>query len=224
MRPEVNRKSSARAPGVSIPEINRKRSAQAPGISLHPRYQSEERHCLWPPVSDQAYFSRSRPLMCAVAPRPIGREEAPGLLVSSSPVSIGRKAPPLASSERSDLDLAHCCLLLSRDQSSEEKHLGFWYHPRYKSEEKRSFWYSIPEINRKKAVCGLPTRPGHNAFGRRDQVMAGYLITPVLGFWTCRDLHWEFLRLWTSFELPSSWSNLPCYGVNLNRNILDFMK
>jgi hypothetical protein len=41
---------------------------------------------------------------------------------------------------------------------------------------------------------------------------------------TLPDLHWEFLRLWTGFELSSSWSNLPCYGVNLNRNILDFMK
>jgi hypothetical protein len=53
--------------------------------------------------------------------------------------------------------------------------------------------------------------------------MAGYLITPVLGFWTLRDLHWEFLRLWTGFELPSLWSALPCYGADLNRNILDFM-
>jgi hypothetical protein len=34
----------------------------------------------------------------------------------------------------------------------------------------------------------------------------------------------EFLRLWTGFELPSSWSNLPCYGVNRKRNILDFMR
>ena len=58
---------------------------------LHPRYQSEERHCLWPPVSDQTYFSRSRPLLYAVAPRSIGRE-APELLVSSSPISIGSGA------------------------------------------------------------------------------------------------------------------------------------
>jgi hypothetical protein len=34
MRPEINRKSSAQASGVSIPEINRKRSAQAPGIFI----------------------------------------------------------------------------------------------------------------------------------------------------------------------------------------------
>jgi hypothetical protein len=45
--------------------------------------------------------------------------------------------------------------------------------------------------------------------------MAGYRITPVLGFWTWRDLHWEFLRLWTGFELPSSWTALPGYGPDL---------
>jgi hypothetical protein len=28
----------------------------------------------------------------------------------------------------------------------------------------------------------------------------------------------------TGFELPSSLINLPCYGLNLNRNILDFMR
>jgi hypothetical protein len=44
------------------------------------------------------------------------------------------------------------------------------------------------------------------------------------GFSTGRTNHWEFLRLWTGFELPSSWINLPCYGLNLNRNILDFMR
>jgi hypothetical protein len=43
-------------------------------------------------------------------------------------------------------------------------------------------------------------------------------------FSTCRDLHWEFLRLWTGFELSSSWVDLPGYGLNLNRNILDFMR
>jgi hypothetical protein len=53
--------------------------------------------------------------------------------------------------------------------------------------------------------------------------MAGYRITPVLVFWTLRELHWEFLRLWTGFELPSSWRALPCYGADLNRNISDFM-
>jgi hypothetical protein len=54
--------------------------------------------------------------------------------------------------------------------------------------------------------------------------MAGYRITPVWGFRTLRVRMWEFLRLWTGFELPSSWVVLPAYGSNLNRNILDFMK
>ena len=54
--------------------------------------------------------------------------------------------------------------------------------------------------------------------------MAGYRITPVLVFWTLRDLNWEFLRLWTGFELSSSWTALPGYGPDLNRNILDFMR
>jgi hypothetical protein len=54
--------------------------------------------------------------------------------------------------------------------------------------------------------------------------MAGYRITPVLVFWTKRELNWVNFTSETGFELPSSWSNLPCYGVNLNRNILDFMK
>jgi hypothetical protein len=58
---------------------------------LHPRYQSEERHYLWPPVSDQTCFSRSRPLLCAVAaPRSIGRE-APGLLAGIFIPDINRK-------------------------------------------------------------------------------------------------------------------------------------
>jgi hypothetical protein len=56
-----------------------------------------------------------------------------------------------------------------------------------------------------------------------DRAMAGLLITPVLVFRTLRVLHWEFLRLWTGFELSSSWADLPGYGLNLNRNILDFM-
>jgi hypothetical protein len=53
---------------------------------------------------------------------------------------------------------------------------------------------------------------------------AGPAINPVQGFRTCRDLHWEFLRLRAGFELPSSWNVHPCYGTNLNRNILDFMR
>jgi hypothetical protein len=54
--------------------------------------------------------------------------------------------------------------------------------------------------------------------------MAGYRITPVLVFRTLRELDWEFLCLWTGFELPSSWRALPCYGADLTRNILDFMR
>ena len=56
------------------------------------------------------------------------------------------------------------------------------------------------------------------------RLMAGYRITPVLVFWTKREINWVKFTFETGFELPSSWSNLPCYGVNLNRNILDFMK
>jgi hypothetical protein len=54
--------------------------------------------------------------------------------------------------------------------------------------------------------------------------MAGLLVTPVLVFWTGLPLHWESLCLWTGFELSSSWSALPCYGANRNRNILGFMR
>jgi hypothetical protein len=54
--------------------------------------------------------------------------------------------------------------------------------------------------------------------------MAGLGNNLVQVFSTLRDLHWEFLHLWTGFELPSSWVDLPCYGPNLNRNILDFMR
>jgi hypothetical protein len=57
-----------------------------------------------------------------------------------------------------------------------------------------------------------------------NEGMAGLAINPVQGFRTLPDLHWEFLRLWTGFELPSSWVDLPCYGLNPNRNILDFMR
>ena len=53
--------------------------------------------------------------------------------------------------------------------------------------------------------------------------MAGYLITPVLVFWTLRDLHWVKFTFETGFELPSSCRTLPCYAAHLNRNILDFM-
>jgi hypothetical protein len=55
-------------------------------------------------------------------------------------------------------------------------------------------------------------------------LIAGPAVNPVQVFRTKRELHWEFLRLWTGFELSSSWANLPGYGPNRNRNILDFMR
>jgi hypothetical protein len=54
--------------------------------------------------------------------------------------------------------------------------------------------------------------------------MAGLGNDPVQVYRTLSDLHWEFLRLWAGFELPSSWADLPDYGSNRNRNILDFMR
>jgi hypothetical protein len=54
--------------------------------------------------------------------------------------------------------------------------------------------------------------------------MAGLAINPVQGFRTLRDQHWEFLRLWTGFELSSSCRLLPYYAADLNRNTLDFMR
>jgi hypothetical protein len=54
--------------------------------------------------------------------------------------------------------------------------------------------------------------------------MAGLGDNPVQVFRTECANHWEFLRLWTGFELSSSWANLPGYGPNLNRNILDCMR
>jgi hypothetical protein len=54
--------------------------------------------------------------------------------------------------------------------------------------------------------------------------MAGYRITPVLVFWTGLPLHWVKFTFEAGFKLPSSWLNLPAYGSNLNRNILDFMR
>jgi hypothetical protein len=55
--------------------------------------------------------------------------------------------------------------------------------------------------------------------------MAGLGNDPVQVFRTGRDLHWEFLRLRTGFELPSSCAVVPrCYAPILNRNILDFMR
>jgi hypothetical protein len=41
--------------------------------------------------------------------------------------------------------------------------------------------------------------------------MAGLGKKPVQVFRTGLPLHWEFLRLWTGFELSSSWIALPDY-------------
>jgi hypothetical protein len=54
--------------------------------------------------------------------------------------------------------------------------------------------------------------------------MAGPGSNPVQVLSTGRANHWEFLRLRTGYELPSSCINLPCYALNLNRNILDFTR
>jgi hypothetical protein len=54
--------------------------------------------------------------------------------------------------------------------------------------------------------------------------IAGPAINPVQVYRTLPGDVREFLRPWTGFELSSSWSALPCYGADLNRNILDFMR
>ncbi len=54
--------------------------------------------------------------------------------------------------------------------------------------------------------------------------MAGPGDNPVQVFSTLPGFDWEFLRLWTGFELSSSWIAHPDYGSNRNRNILDFMR
>jgi hypothetical protein len=56
----------------------------------------------------------------------------------------------------------------------------------------------------------LPQLPAPSSSQRH---MAGPGNDPVQVFRTGRAVYLEFLRLWTGFELPSSWSNLPCYGV-----------
>jgi hypothetical protein len=57
--------------------------------------------------------------------------------------------------------------------------------------------------------CGYMAGPGNN---------------PVQVYRTGRANHWEFLRLRTGFELPSSWVNLPGCGSYRNRSGLDFMR
>jgi hypothetical protein len=50
-----------------------------------------------------------------------------------------------------------------------------------------------------------------SAFTQKERatIMAGYLITPVLVFWTGLLLHWVKFTFETGFELPSSWHTLP---------------
>jgi hypothetical protein len=48
--------------------------------------------------------------------------------------------------------------------------------------------------------------------------MAGPGKKPVQVLSTGRANHWEFLRLRTGFELPSSYRTLPCYAAHRNRN------
>jgi hypothetical protein len=66
-----------------------------------------------------------------------------------------------------------------------------------------------------KPVCGDSVSRRALA-GRRRWGMAGLGNDPVQVYRTGRANHWEFLRLWTGFELPSSWANPPGYGPNLN--------
>jgi hypothetical protein len=80
---------------------------------------------------------------------------------------------------------------------------------------------------------GTPRRllaaQGGRAAGRGSsapplELMAGCRITPVLVFWTLRVSYWVKFTFETGFELSSSWTALPCYGLYRNRNILDFMR
>jgi hypothetical protein len=54
--------------------------------------------------------------------------------------------------------------------------------------------------------------------------MAGCRITPVLVFWTGRAVYWVKFTFETGFELPRSWTALPCYGLDLNRNSFCVMR
>jgi hypothetical protein len=74
-----------------------------------------------------------------------------------------------------------------------------------------------------KHMEGQPTRNPMRQQGHRA-AMAGLGNNPVQVFATGLPLHWEFLRFWTGFELPSSWTALPCYGLDLNRNSFCVMR
>jgi hypothetical protein len=54
--------------------------------------------------------------------------------------------------------------------------------------------------------------------------MAGLGNNLVQVFSTSRAVYWVKFTSETGFELPSSWSVVPCYGADRNRNILDFMR
>jgi hypothetical protein len=54
--------------------------------------------------------------------------------------------------------------------------------------------------------------------------MAGPGNDPVQVFATGLPLHWVKFTFETGFELPSSCIKVPCYALNLNRNVLDFMR
>jgi hypothetical protein len=56
------------------------------------------------------------------------------------------------------------------------------------------------------------------------RIMAGLGKKPVQVLSTGLPLHWEFLRLRTGFELPSSCRALPCYAADLNRNSFCVMR
>jgi hypothetical protein len=68
------------------------------------------------------------------------------------------------------------------------------------------------------------SKKGQDALFRSSSHMAGLGNNPVQVLSTGRDLHWEFLRLWTGFELPSSCRALPCYAADLKRNSFCVMR
>jgi hypothetical protein len=61
--------------------------------------------------------------------------------------------------------------------------------------------------------------PGNFQGRNTTHSIAGYGITPVLGFWTLRDLHWEFCVFGSvCFGLSSSWLAPPSCGLSLSRS------
>jgi hypothetical protein len=101
--------------------------------------------------------------------------------------------------------------------------LGAYIRSLYKFGAHRPIWSPYLEPNLE-PIFGASSELARVEHFCKICSMAGPGNDPVQGFRTSRDLHWEFLRLWTGFELSSSWRRLPCYGADLNRNILDFMR